>query len=332
MVVVGEQTGAVQGVGVGDGAGQVVGHQPPVEVGRARERLELGRGAAGEATAPERCLPRWSRSSERRDDAGRRTSDHGSDTCLSYQSSRSPSRRMTTRRDFDVSSRRLGVISLSLAPTRRQSVPNSMAALSRASSSASREGRVGGDALAPPAGRAPRRTPCSTRTWPWSSGWAAYSSSLERESAMSRLRRVSWPIRSVGPERGVLHPLHRQLVGVVGERRPVGAQDRVVLAAPQPHRHLAGDHRPDPALERLAQHQRLRVEPATLVQQPAEPPTLGVVVGEGVLVVDRVQQPLVGEEQQRHPGRLVDAARLGLDDPVLDLVATCRARAGRRSR
>ena len=35
-------------------------------------------------------------------------------------------------------------------------------------------------------------------------------------------------------ERGVLGALHRQLVRVVGERRAVGAQDRVVLAAPQP--------------------------------------------------------------------------------------------------
>ena len=29
---------------------------------------------------------------------------------------------------------------------------------------------------------------------------AAYCSSLARESAMSRLRRVSWPIRSTGPK------------------------------------------------------------------------------------------------------------------------------------
>ena len=89
------------------------------------------------------------------------------------------------------------------------------------------------------------------------------------------------------PERGVRGALHRQLVGVVGERRPVGAQDRVVLAPPQPQRHLAGHHRGHPALDRLAQHQRLRVQPAALVEQPPEPPSLRVVVREGVLVVDR---------------------------------------------
>ena len=37
-------------------------------------------------------------------------------------------------------------------------------------------------------------------------------------------------------EGGVLGALHRELVGVVGEVRAVGAQDRVVLAAAQPQR------------------------------------------------------------------------------------------------
>ena len=75
-------------------------------------------------------------------------------------------------------------------------------------------------------------------------------------------------------EGGALGALHRQLVRVVGERRALGAQDRVVVAAAQSQRHLAGDDRGDPALERLAQHQRLRVEPAALVEQPAEPAPL----------------------------------------------------------
>ena len=127
------------------------------------------------------------------------------------------------------------------------------------------------------------------------------------------------------PERRGLHTFHRQLVGVVGERRAVGAQDGVVLAAPQPERHLAGDQRGDPALHRLAQHQGLRVEPAALVEQPAEPAALVVIAGEGVLVVDRVEQPLVDDPEQGHAGRLVDAPRLGLDDPVLDLVGHAEA-------
>ncbi len=52
----------------------------------------------------------------------------------------------------------------------------------------------------PPGGSSPKSVPFSTSTWPWSSGWAAYCSSLARESAMSRLRIVSWPMRSVGPK------------------------------------------------------------------------------------------------------------------------------------
>ena len=106
---------------------------------------------------------------------------------------------------------------------------------------------------------------------------------------------------------------------------PCGVEDRVVVAAAQAERDGAGHERGDPALDRLAHHQRLRVEPAPLVEQPAELAALVVVVGHGVLVVDRVEQPLVGGEEQRHPGRLVDAARLGLDDPVLDLVGHAQA-------
>ena len=34
-----------------------------------------------------------------------------------------------------------------------------------------------------------------------------------------------------------------------------------------------------------------------------------------------VIQALVGDEQERQTGRFVDAAALGLDDPVLDLIA-----------
>jgi hypothetical protein len=46
---------------------------------------------------------------------------------------------------------------------------------------------------------------------------------------------------------------------------------------------------------------------------------------DGVLVVDAGHQALVGDEQQRQAGRLVDAAALGLDDAVLDLVAHAQA-------
>ena len=96
--------------------------------------------------------------------------------------------------------------------------------------------------------------------------------------------------------------------------------DRVVLASAQAQGDLAGDQGGDPALDRLADHQRLRVQPAAFVEQPAEATSFGVVARDGVLVVDRVEEPLVGDPQQRHAGRLVDATGLRLDDPVLDLV------------
>src|SRR3712207_7886284 len=51
-------------------------------------------------------------------------------------------------------------------------------------------------------------------------------------------------------ERGVLGALHRQLVGVVAERGARGVEQRVVLTAPEPQGDLAGDRRPDPALDR----------------------------------------------------------------------------------
>jgi hypothetical protein len=43
------------------------------------------------------------------------------------------------------------------------------------------------------------------------------------------------------------------------------------------------------------------------------------------VVVDRRHEPLVGDEQQSHRRGLVDAAALGLDDPVLDLVGHAQA-------
>ena len=81
----------------------------------------------------------------------------------------------------------------------------------------------------------------------------------------------------------------------------------------------------DPALRGLAQHHRLRIEPAALVEQPSEPAAVIAVLLDRVLVVDAGDEPLVGDEEQRHARRLVDAAALGLDDPVLDLIAHAEA-------
>ena len=83
--------------------------------------------------------------------------------------------------------------------------------------------------------------------------------------------------------------------------------------------------RPDPALDRVAQHQALRVEPAALVEQAPELAAHGAVVVDRALVVDGGDEPLVGDVQQRHPRALVHAAALRLDDAVLDLVGDAQA-------
>ena len=56
----------------------------------------------------------------------------------------------------------------------------------------------------------------------------------------------------------------------------------------------------DPPLRRLAQHHGLRIEPAALIEQPAEPAAVVAVLLDRVLVVDAGDQPLVGDEEQRH--------------------------------
>ena len=207
-------------------------------------------------------------------------------------------------------------------------MPDSIAARSRSSSSPGTRPREA-IASAPPSGSAPT-SPVERRAgqrWVRAADHADAHVVLQLGARVGDVEvahgQLADPIGRA--ERGVFGPLHGELVRVIAEGRTGGVKDRVVLTAPQPQGHLAGDGRRDPALQRLAQHQRLRVEPAALVQQPAQPPPLVVVAGQGVLVVDRVDQPLVRRVQQRHARRLVDAAALGLDDPVLDLVGHAQA-------
>ncbi|MGY2931171.1 hypothetical protein ACVWZ6_000773 [Bradyrhizobium sp. GM6.1] len=75
----------------------------------------------------------------------------------------------------------------------------------------------------------------------------------------------------------------------------------------------------------LAQHQGLRIEPAALVEQASEAHAADAVLLDGVFVVDAGDEALIGDVQQRHTGRFIDAAALGLDDAVLDLVAHAEA-------
>ena len=122
-----------------------------------------------------------------------------------------------------------------------------------------------------------------------------------------------------------LAALHREPFRLVGQVRAGRVEQRVVVAAAQLHGDLAGDRARHPALGGLAQHHRLRIEPAALVEQAAQPAAVVAVLLDGVFVVDAGDQPLVGQVQQRHARRLVDAAALGLDDAVLDLVAHAEA-------
>ena len=81
----------------------------------------------------------------------------------------------------------------------------------------------------------------------------------------------------------------------------------------------------DPALRGFAQHDGLRIEPAALVEQAAELAAVFAILLDGVLVVNAGDEALVGDEEQGQAGGLVDAAALGLDDAVLDLVAHAEA-------
>ena len=135
---------------------------------------------------------------------------------------------------------------------------------------------------------------------------------------------VSWPMRSRGEK--VDSPF--SIVSRSGWKvrlGEVGIEDRVVVAAAEFERDLAGDGFGDPALRGFAQHDGLRVEPAALVEQAAELAAVVAVLLDGVFVVDAGDEALVGDEEQREAGGLVDAAALGFDDAVFDLVAHAEA-------
>src|SRR5690606_19845412 len=62
-----------------------------------------------------------------------------------------------------------------------------------------------------------------------------------------------------GAEGGVADALHRELLARVRQGGARRVEDRVVLAAAQADRDGAGDLGSDPLLDRLAQHERLRL-------------------------------------------------------------------------
>src|SRR5262249_24826439 len=77
--------------------------------------------------------------------------------------------------------------------------------------------------------------------------------------------------------------------------------------------------------ERLLDEVRFRVVPTAFVEESSEAAAERRVLVERILVVDRREKALVRDVEQRHAWRFVDAAALGLDDPVLDLVAVAEA-------
>ncbi len=126
-------------------------------------------------------------------------------------------------------------------------------------------------------------------------------------SVMSRLRIVSWPMRSRGRRCDSVFSMDRRS----GEKvrfGAVGVEDGVVVAAAELERDRAGDGLGDPALGGFAQHDGLRVEPAALVEQAAELAAVVAVLLDGVLVVDAGDEALVGGEEQGKAGGFVDAA------------------------
>src|SRR5579883_2944855 len=92
---------------------------------------------------------------------------------------------------------------------------------------------------------------------------------------------------AVGRREGcVLHLFHAQPLRLIGQVGTLGVEQRIVVAAAQLERDLAGDGARHPALRGFAQHQGLGIEPAALVEQSAEAQAVDAVLLDGVLVVD----------------------------------------------
>src|SRR5699024_4949117 len=89
-----------------------------------------------------------------------------------------------------------------------------------------------------------------------------------------------------------------------------GIQDGVVVTAAQAEGDFTGDGGANPALNGFTDHQRLWIKPAAFVHQATQSVAVDVVVLDGVFVMDRIEQALVGDVQQGHSRCFVDAADL----------------------
>src|SRR5205823_7368745 len=65
--------------------------------------------------------------------------------------------------------------------------------------------------------------------------------------------------------------------------------------------------------------------PTALVEQTAQLAAVLAVLLDGVLIVDAGDEALIGDVEQREARSLVDAAALGFDDAILDLIAHAEA-------
>lgn len=77
--------------------------------------------------------------------------------------------------------------------------------------------------------------------------------------------------------------------------------------------------------ERFTDHEGLRVEPTSLVEQPPEATPLVVISLQSVFVVDGVGETFVGDVEQGHARGLIDAAGFRLNNAIFDLVAHTEA-------
>src|SRR5699024_12378897 len=69
----------------------------------------------------------------------------------------------------------------------------------------------------------------------------------------------------------------------------------------------------------------LWIKPATFVHQATQSVAVDVVVLDGVFVMDRIEQALVGDVQQGHSRCFVDAAGFGFNNAIFDLVGNTQA-------
>ena len=135
---------------------------------------------------------------------------------------------------------------------------------------------------------------------------------------------VSWPIRSAAVN--MESPLfHREAFRFVCQVGRACVEDRVVIATAKFDIDFTGDCTSNPALSGFAKHDGLRVEPAALIKKTAEFNTVDSPLFDGVFVMDTGNETFESDVKQCHSRGFVNAAALGFDDAVFDLVAHTQA-------